>query len=392
MLRAGFIGLGAISNEHVLGYLDSDDAEIVAVCDTDQDVGRRWLERWKLPRAKFYRQYEDMLEQEALDIVEILTPHHLHCSQAVRCAEANVKGVSVQKPMAARLQECDRIIETCKRNNVRLRVYENFLFYPVYLQAKALIEQGLIGDLISIRVHTMAGIRDGAAWPLFWEPGSWRMDLGRAGVGPLVGDDGFHKFALARWFMGRDFEKISAWIDADTPLDAPALIRARFKGAEDGSKYAQIDFSFSRRMALPCDFWLDDFVEIFGEKGVMWINQCSGGGDREFFKDCEMSQSSAFPPIAVFVDGKVTTFLDDITPETGHWSTSFIDSTRHFIQVVKSGGTPIFTGEDGKEITRYLMAAYVSAQENRDVYLDEITTQAEENGEFGIKTNFCATS
>ena len=127
-------------------------------------------------------------------------------------------------------------------------------------------------------------------------------------------DDGFHKFSLAYWFMEREYEKISAWIDADTPLDAPAMIRARFKSAAGDPRYAQIDFSFSPRMALPCDFWLDDFVEIFGEKGVMWINQCSGGKDRDYFKALDMSGSPAFPPIAVFVDGKVTTYLDDVPP------------------------------------------------------------------------------
>ena len=44
--------------------------------------------------------------------------------------------------------------------------------------------------------------------PIFWDPNSWRMDLERSGVGPLVGDDGFHKFALARWFMEREYEKV----------------------------------------------------------------------------------------------------------------------------------------------------------------------------------------
>lgn len=391
MLRVGFIGLGNVSNYHVLGYLDTEEAEIVAVCDVDREAGRRWLERWDQPQAKLYQRHEAMLEKERLDIVEILTPHHLHCSLAVSCAEAGVQGVSVQKPMAERLQECDRIIDSCRRNGVKLRVYENFLFYPVYERAKALVEQGVIGDPMSMRVHTMGGKREGGPWPIFWDPKSWRMDLERTGVGPLVGDDGFHKFSLARWFMGRDFEKIGAWIDAETPLDAPAMIRARFKSGADRPRYAQLDFSFSPRMALPCDFWLDDFVEIFGERGVMWINQCTGGSDRDYFKACEMSGSPAFPPIAVFVDGKVTTYLEEVPPESRGWSSSFVKATRHFVQAVKEGGRPVFTGEEGREITRCVMAAYVSAQEQRDVYLDEITAEAERKRAFEIRSNFCNT-
>jgi hypothetical protein len=56
---------------------------------------------------------------------------------------------------------------------------------------------------------------------------------------------------------------------------------------------------------------------------------------------------------------------------------------------VQKGGWPVLTGEEGKEITRCVMAAYVSAQEQRDVYLEEITTEAEQNREFEIRTNFC---
>ena len=389
MLRVGLIGLGIVSNEHVLGYLDCEDAEITAVCEVDQEAGRRWLERWNQPQAKLYGNHEEMLENEELDIVEILTPHHLHCALAIDCAQAGIQGLSVQKPMAQGLQECDWMIEICRRRGVKLRVYENFLFYPSFMRAKTLIEEGVIGEPISIRVNTMGGVKEGAPWPIFWDPNSWRMDFRRSGTGPLVGDDGFHKFSLARWFMERDFEKIGAWIDGDTPLDAPAMIRARLKDAGGKPKYAQLDFSFSPRLALPCSFWLEDFVEIFGEKGVMWVNQCTGGKDRAYFEACNMSGSPAFPPIAVFVDGEVTTYMEEVPPEERSWSSSFVGATRHFIRAVRDDTRPVFSGEEGREITRCIIAAYLSAQEERDVYLDEITTQAELDREYEIKSNFC---
>ncbi|MEW5816841.1 MAG: Gfo/Idh/MocA family oxidoreductase [Spirochaetota bacterium] len=390
MLKIGFVGLGTISHENILGYLDSKETEVVAVCRRDEEAARQWLRKWKLPNARYYKELKIMLEKEELDIVEILTPHYLHHSMALQCAQAKVKGISLQKPMAPTLLECDEIIDACRKNNVKLKIYDNFVFYPVYIKAKELINQGLLGELISIRVNTMAGIKEGAPWPWAWAPGTWSMDLKRSGTGPLVGDDGFHKFSLARWFMARDFEKISAWIDPETPLDAPAMIRAKFKPLPgDIPKYAQIDFSFSTKMALPCDFWLDDFVEIFGERGIMWINQCSAGGDRDFFKACEMSKSPVFPPIVTFLNGQVTTYLENITPAERNWSTSFMASTRHFIKVLKEGGEPIYTGEEGKEITRSTIASYISAQENRDVYLHEITTEAEVKKNFKIKTNFC---
>ena len=220
------------------------------------------------------------------------------------------------------------------------------------------------------------------------------MDIEKSGTSPLIGDDGYHKFSLARWFMRRDFEKVGAWIDAETPLDAPALIRARFrkKHPQESPKYAQIDFSFSPRMAIPCEFWFEDFIEIVGERGIMWLNQCSAAGDREFFRGAgdNMSRSGVFPPIVVFIDGQVKTYMTDLTLKQRNWSTSFIGSTRHFIKVMKEGTRdPIYTGEEGREINRYAIAALFSAQENRDVSLDEITPEAEARGELVIRTNFC---
>src|SRR5690242_10010183 len=73
MLKVGFVGLGTISHEHVLGYLDNPDAEIVAVCCPDEDAARLWLQKWKLSRAVHYTSLEGMLASERLDLVEILT-------------------------------------------------------------------------------------------------------------------------------------------------------------------------------------------------------------------------------------------------------------------------------------------------------------------------------
>ena len=390
MLKVGFVGLGAISHENVLGYVGSPDAAVTAVCSRSKEKADSWVKQYGFPEARHYPTLEAMLEKETLDIVELLSPHHLHHPQAVACAQAKVGGISLQKPMALTLRECDDIIEQCAKNDVRLKVYENFVFYPVYLKAKELIGQGLIGELISIRVNTMTGLKEGAPWPWCFSPDTWRADIKTSGVGPLVGDDGYHKFSLTRWFMERDMEKISSWIDADTPLDAPALIRAKFKPLPgDHPKYAQIDFFFS--LAWPCPAISGSTIssrssareESCGSTNARpaAIGNCSGA------TKCPTVRSS--PPIAVFVDGQVTAYLEDISPSERNWSSSFIASTKHFIEAMKNGGDPIYSGEEGREITRYGMAALVAAQENRDVYLDEITSETEQRGEFKITENFC---
>lgn len=390
MLKVGIIGLGFISQENVLGYLDFPAAQIVAVCEQDSQRTADWLAKWRLSGVRSYVNIDDMLAAESLDIVDILTPHVLHCDHVLKCAAARVKGISVQKPMAVGLAQCDRMIEACGQAGVTLRVYENYIFYPIYRRAKQMIADGAIGRPMSIRVHTMAGIREGAAWPRFWDPAGDLSEVDRCGNSPLVADDGLHKFELVSWFLDQPIERVGAWIDPSTPLDAPAFVRLRFAATPSAPpQYGQLDFNFSHRLDIPSDLWLDDFVEIFGERGVMWVNQCAGAGGRPLFRGVEMSASPVFPPIVVFRGGKVTTYLTELTPAARNWSTSFVNCTRHFVDVIQNGGQPVCTGEEGKRLNRYAIAALLSAQEGRDVEVDEVTTDAEVAGRIALRTNFC---
>ena len=93
---------------------------------------------------KVYESYEEVLADPTVTGVELLVPHHLHCEMTVKACEAK-KHVSVQKPMALNLEECDKLIAAAKQNNVKLKVFENFVHYPPYLFIKELIAKGEIG-------------------------------------------------------------------------------------------------------------------------------------------------------------------------------------------------------------------------------------------------------
>ena len=173
-LKVGFIGLGHISHENVLGYLGESGARIVAVCSRSEAPAREWLKKYGLTDANYYADHRAMIDREQLDIIEILTPHDLHYRHAVDAAEGGVRGISLQKPMAVSLRQCQAIIDACREHGSVLKVYENFVFYPVYVKARDLIREGRIGEPISIRVHTLGGKRDGTGWPWPFVPESWR--------------------------------------------------------------------------------------------------------------------------------------------------------------------------------------------------------------------------
>jgi len=101
----------------------------------------------------------------------------------------------------------------------------------------------------------------------------------------------------------------------------------------------------------------------------MWINQCTCGGNF-------LSKSPQFPPIAVYVKGEVISFGDNLPRD---WRFSFINSTEHFIDVMLSGGEPIYTGEQGRDLCKFAKMPYISHQQKRPINWEEISVENEKN-------------
>ncbi len=115
-IRVAIVGCGRISDLHQIGYRGREDAKIVAVCDTNKGHARDKAQAWGV--EKVYTDYAQVLNDKDVDVVELLTPHHLHCSMTVQAAEAG-KHVSVQKPMALTAAEADKMIAAAHKAGVR---------------------------------------------------------------------------------------------------------------------------------------------------------------------------------------------------------------------------------------------------------------------------------
>jgi predicted dehydrogenase len=370
MLRVGIIGCGDISNLNVLGYLHSQDTELVAVCDTDVKRARDKLERWGLRTLKIYEDYKKLIDHEDLDIVEILTPHHLHFPMTEYAANAEISGISVQKPMAHTITDCEKMIEVCEKKEVKLKIYENFRFYPPFLEAKKLLEKGIIGEPLNFRINTIAPGGPGMYVDL--KSLGWRRKVGTCGGGPWIYDDGIHKFSLALWLMSQNrVEEVYAWIDYfSVVMDAPSYIIWKYphENSEIAPKFGTMQFTLAPNVYYPNNYYhCDEFIEISGTKGIMWLNQCTGGGNF-------LSKTPQFPPIVIYVNGEVKTYGENLPRD---WRYSFINSTEHFIHVIKNGGTPIYTGEEGKNLCIFAKLPYISNQRKAIVPWEEVSAESE---------------
>ena len=75
-IKVCIVGVGRIASLNVLGYKDHPDAEIYAVCSRSEDKGRQAAKDWNA--QKVYTNYDEMLKDHDIDIVELLVPHNLH--------------------------------------------------------------------------------------------------------------------------------------------------------------------------------------------------------------------------------------------------------------------------------------------------------------------------
>ena len=151
--------------------------------------------------------------------------------------------------MCLSVNEADELVDAAERAGVPFRVFENFIFYPPVMKAKALIDEGAIGESLTIRIKSNPGTSK-TAWPIPAGASAWRQQTTQSGGGPLVFDDGHHKFALAWHFMGQA-EEVHAWISHTTAadgfvFDAPAMVSFRFPG----NRYGNLEIVYSKDLLI----------------------------------------------------------------------------------------------------------------------------------------------
>ena len=343
MLRVGIIGCGRISDLHVLGYAGRDDATIVALCDVDPDSAASKAAEWGLPDAAIFENYRELCESSLVDLVEIIVPHHLHYEIAAFAIGCDLH-VSMQKPLSLDLADADRLLSAAAQSSRVVRLYENFLFYPPVLKALELIERGLIGEPLSVRLKSNAGYSPDA-WDIPFSALLWRHRPEQCGGGPLVFDDGHHKFSLAWIVLGQPAE-VHAWIGStyvlSFELDSPSLVSMRY---ESGA-VANLEVVYSQELLIEgtAHYAQDDRMEITGTRGVIWVNRGHGRiGDS--------------PPVVSYADGNVETY----ECETG-WEHSFIGATRSLLHAISTGRDPILGLAEGRDMLAAALAAQRSAK------------------------------
>ncbi len=148
-LRAGLIGCGFISQQHIAAWQASPDAELVAVCDANRARAEERAQQFGI--STIYEDVETMLASEQLDAVDIATRPESHKALATLAAERGIN-VLCQKPLAPTMAEGREISGICARAGVRFMVLEMWRHLPALKDLKQHLDGGLIGPVHSLRL------------------------------------------------------------------------------------------------------------------------------------------------------------------------------------------------------------------------------------------------
>src|SRR5579871_871414 len=150
-LRIGVIGAGGMATAHMktlVGMKDSDNVDIIAVCDV-YDKRRDAAE--KLTGGKPYKDYRALLDNKDVDYVTIAVPEHWHF-QMTMDALARPKHVYCEKPMTKTVEQSKKVVARVKQTGVKMQVGVQGMSDDSYEKAHEYVQQGILGNIVVAQI------------------------------------------------------------------------------------------------------------------------------------------------------------------------------------------------------------------------------------------------
>jgi len=348
-MKIGIIGAGAIARRgHLPAYRAIPEAEVAGIADVNTRLAREVADEFKIPG--YYSSIEEMMQNTAIDMVDICTPTHTH--MAVVKAAANMgKHIIVEKPLAITLGDAREIEKAVNINNVKLCVCQNYRYYPAVMAARSRVLNGYLGDIVT--VHGF-GIQP---FPSSWTLGTWLYHEGGA-----LYDFGPHIVDMVLWM--KDFAKIKKVYASGGDFT---------KGSMDFINYSVMNIEFDDGTIGVVDIsWVTGVrskvtVDIYGTAGNMAIDVRSN-----VFTEIH-GMSTPFDDLRYFIKKMMTVGKAVITGDYFSWSNLYYKPLiGGFIKSLDCQGEIPVLIEQGMMTMAVLEAAKLSISEGKPIYLGDL--------------------
>ncbi len=342
MLKIAIVGTGGISQSHIAGYLEfPEKCKIVALVDIYPEKAQEKKERFNLKDAEIFDNHLKILDRNDIDLIDICTPPYVHAAIAISSLNAG-KNVLVEKPMAASVEECDKILEAAKRSGKLFSVVAQNRYRTAFMNLKKTLDSGLAGEIVHAQADSFWW-RGHSYYDLWWR-GTWEKEGGGCTLNHAV-----HHIDMMLWMMGRP-EEIQS-IMSNTSHDnaevedlSIALLKYR-NGAlgqitssvvHHGEEQQVVFQGKDARISAPWKV----YASISKENGFPKRNGKLERKIREFYKSLPQQEYNGHAPLLLDV-----------------------------LNAIETGGKPLISGEDGRATVELITAIYKSSVLRRPVKL-----------------------
>lgn len=326
----GVIGLGFFGEKHAEVLAALPEADLRSIC-TRNDSRRHEVKR-RLRVAHDYRDYHDLLADPQIQAVSVVTHVDDHL-QPTLAALAAGKHVLVEKPLARRPRDCDRMIAAADKAGRMLMVGHICRFNPRYAIARQRVAAGELGQILSM--YARRNIPAARSATVLEK------------IGPLLGD-GIHDTDLMLWLTGGRIESVYALTHGTRKLKHPDLGWAMYRFA--GGAIGVIENVWCLPAGTP--FRIHEQMEIVGTRGTIYIH----GGD-----------TNLVVQTAGGIDCPDTSYWPRIHDETVG---ALRNEISYFLSCVASGQPPrVVTPQEARAAVAAISAAERSAMTGKVVKL-----------------------
>ena len=201
--KCAVIGTSTVGHTHVKVLSTLVNTQLTAVCDLNPDRARAALERHGISGVPIYKDQAEMHARHELDVVNIATPSGVHMQSAMIAFEHKVN-VICEKPLEIRLERIDSMLETAKRNGVRLAYISQNRWQEANRAIKAAVEENRFGRMAYAACFTPWYRTDE-----YYAAGGWRGTWALDGGGAIM-NQSVHAVDLLQWIAG-PVHRVSAY-------------------------------------------------------------------------------------------------------------------------------------------------------------------------------------
>ncbi|MDR2765075.1 MAG: Gfo/Idh/MocA family oxidoreductase [Tannerella sp.] len=351
--RLAIIGCGKVAHLHAKAIGNLPRATLAAVWSRTPESATKFATAYG---AKPCSDIAAMIRENDIDLAIVCNPHPFHREATVEAARAGAN-VLVEKPLASTLEDCDAMIDACRRAGVRLGVVSQRRWYAPVQRIRRAIDEGRTGTPVFATVN-MLGWRDRA----YYDADPWRGTWDREGGGVLV-NQAPHQLDILLWFMGEADEVYGLWRNLNHPyieVEDTAVAIVKFKngaigniivsnsekpgifgkvqvhGSGGASVGVQTDGGamFVAGMSSVLEPPVNDLWTVPGEEALLagWVRE-----DSELFERID--------PVVYYMERQIEDFL------------AALDENRY----------PLVTGEAGRRTVELFTAIYRSTRDNAPV-------------------------